>query len=210
MSIDNLKSVIGKRGGLAKANRFQVVFTPPPAISGASIAKGLIGALTSGGSLKSAIPDPRDISYLCETVTLPGRAIATVDYIAEKQAVKIPYGFINEDVTATFLLTNDYYMKTMFDGWLEMCHDSTTYRAKFKKDFVTDVVIQQLNEQDVPIYGIRLENAFPTGVAGIALDNNSESTIQKLSVTFAYDNYIPEGPLSSTVSALRSAIPAGI
>ena len=101
-------------------------------------------------------------------------------------------------------------MKTMFDGWLEMCHDSTTYRAKFKKDFVTDVVIQQLNEQDVPIYGIRLENAFPTGVAGIALDNNSESTIQKLSVTFAYDNYIPEGPLSSTVSALRSAIPVWI
>ena len=156
------------------------------------------------------IPDPRDISYLCENVTLPGRQITTIDYIAEKQTVKIPYTFINEDVTASFLLTNDYYMKTLFDNWLELVHDTATYRAKFKKDFTTDVVIQQLNEKNIPVYGVRLENAFPTSVAGIAMDNNSESAVQKLSVTFSYDNYIPEGPFSSTVSSLKAAIPAGL
>jgi hypothetical protein len=60
MSIDNLKSTIGKRGGLAKTNRFQVFFTPP---QGSLLsAQGIIGALTSGGGLKSMINDPRDIS----------------------------------------------------------------------------------------------------------------------------------------------------
>jgi hypothetical protein len=208
MSIDKLISTIGKRGGLAKQNRFQVIFTPPQGglLSGA----GIIGALTSGGGLKSLINDPRDISMLCENVTLPGRQIATLDYIAEKQSVKVPYSFINEDVTCTFLLTNDYYMKTMFDGWLEQVFDDQKYNAKFKKDFTSDVVIQQLNNKDVPIYGVRLENAFPTTVAGITLDNNSESAVQKLTVTFSYDNYVPEGPLSSTMSALRSAIPSGL
>ena len=208
MSIDKLTSTIGKRGGLAKTNRFQVIFTPP---QGSLLsAKGLIGALTSGGGLKSMINDPRDISMLCENVTLPGRQITTVDYIAEKQSVKIPYAFINEDVTCSFLLTNDYYMKTLFDAWLEQVFDTESYRAKFKKDFTTDVVIQQLNEKNVPVYGVRLENAFPTTVAGITLDNNSESAVQKMTVTFSYDNYVPEGPLSSTMSALRSAIPSGL
>lgn len=211
MSIESLKATIGKRGGLAKANRFQIIFTPPKGkINGRGIAEGLVASLASGGGIKSLIPDPRDISLLCENVTLPGRQITTIDYIAEKQTVKIPYTFINEDVTASFLLTNDYYMKTLFDNWLELVHDTATYRAKFKKDFTTDVVIQQLNEKNIPVYGVRLENAFPTSVAGIAMDNNSESAVQKLSVTFSYDNYIPEGPFSSTVSSLKAAIPAGL
>ena len=204
MSIDKLTSTIGKRGGVAKQNRFQVIFTPPQGsvLSGA----GIVGALISGGGLNSMINDPRDISMLCENVTIPGRQITTLDYTAEKQAVKIPYSFINEDVTCTFLLTNDYYMKTMFDNWMEQVFDDKKFTAKFKKDFTSDVVIQQLNSKDVPVYGVRLENAFPTTVAGITLDNNSESAVQKMTVTFSYDNYVPEGPLSSTLSGLRSAI----
>ena len=206
MSIDNLKSTISKRGGLAKTNRFQIFFTPP---QGKLLStQGLVGAITSGGGLKSMVNDPRDISLLCETVTIPGRQIATLDYQADKQAVKIPYSFINEDVTCSFLLTNDYYMKTMFDDWLEQVFNSESYRAKFKKDFTSDVVIQQLNQEDVPVYGVRLENAFPTTVAGITLDNNSESAVQKMTVTFSYDNYVPEGPLSSTLSGFRSALGA--
>lgn len=209
MSIDNLKSTIGKRGGLSKANRFQVIFTPPQG-SLLGVGENLIGALASGGGLQSAINDPRDISLLCENVTIPGRNITTLDYIAEKQAVKIPYTFINEDVQCTFLLTNDYYMKTVFDKWLETVFDTDKYHAKYKTEFTSDVVIQQLNEKNIPVYGVRLENAFPTTVAGITLDNNSENAAQKMTVTFSYDNYVPEGPLSSTASAFRSAIPSGI
>jgi len=99
-------------------------------------------------------------------------------------------------------------MKTLFDGWLEQVFDDQKFRAKFKKDFTSDVVIQQLNQEDVPVYGVRLENAFPTTVAGITLDNNSESAVQKMTVTFSYDNYVPEGPLSSTLSGFRSALGA--
>lgn len=209
MSIDSLKSTIGKRGGLAKANRFQVIFTPPQG-SLLSIGQGLIGAITSGGGLQSMINDPRDISMLCENITLPGRQITTMEYMAEKQTVKIPYSFMNEDVQCTFLLTNDYYMKNIFDDWVEKVFDDKKFRAKFKKDFTSDVVIQQLNNKNIPIYGVRLENAFPTTVAGITLDNNSENAAQKLTVTFSYDNYVTEGPLSSTMSALRSAIPSNL
>ena len=41
---------------------------------------------------------------------------------------------------------------------------------------------------------------------GVALDNSSENAVTEMSVTFAYDKFVPEGPLSSTGSAIRSAI----
>ena len=205
MSIDTLKSTISKRGGLAKANRFNLIFSSP-ASGILNLSGGVLSSWISGGSGWALINDPRDISLLAENVTLPGRQISTIEYIAEKQTVKIPYGIINEDVTASFLLTNDYYIKNMFDDWLKVCFDVENYRAKFKDDFAVDVVIQQLNEKNLPVYGVRLEKAFPTTVASITLDNNSESTVQKLSVTFSYENYVPEALVSSTISGARSAI----
>ena len=199
-SIDNLKSTIAKKGGLAMQNRFQIFFTPPTANSIKALLnsdpKDLVGAIAknaiSGGSLKNIVPDPRDISILCESVQFPGRQITTMDYIADRQAVKVPYGVINEDVTMTFLLTNDYYMKNMFDAWLSGIVDVENYRVGYKKDFTTDVIIQQLNQQNIPIYGVKLENAFPVTVSSINMDNNSENTIQKLNVTLSYENFVTE------------------
>ena len=81
-----------------------------------------------------------------------------------------------------------------------------SYKVGYKKDITTDVVIQQLDEQNTPIYGVKLEGAFPTTISDIELSNESENTIQKLSVSFSYDKYVPEGPLSSTGSAIRSAL----
>ena len=166
----------------------------------------IIGVLRGKASAKSLINDPRDISMLCESASLPGRQITSIDYTANRNTVKVPYGVLNEDVTLSFLLTSDYYIKTMMDDWLASIVDMDIYRVGYKKDFTTDVVIQQLDKNNKPVYGVRLENAFPTTVSSIVLDNASENTAQKLSITLSYDNYVPEGPISSTGSAIRSAI----
>ena len=206
-SIDDMKSLISKKGGLARTNRFQVIFTPPSVSLLNLNPEVLVGSLVSGSfKVKNLINDPRDISLLCVSAQLPGRQITTADYIAEKQAVPQVQSIIDEDVTLKFMLTNDYYMKIMFDNWVNSIVDLDKYRVGYKKDFAVDVVIQQLNDKNIPVYGVRLENAFPTTVAAIELDNSSENTIQELSVTFSYDKYEPEGPVSSTLSALRSAV----
>lgn len=213
-SIDNLKATIAKKGGLAMQNRFQIFFTPPTANSVKSLLnkdiKSLIGDLAknaiSGGSPKNLIPDPRDISILCEAVSFPGRQISTLEYIADRQAIKVPYSIINEDVSMTFVLTNDYYIKKLFDTWSTGIFDVENYRAGYKKDFVTDIVIQQLDHNNVPIYSVRLEGAFPTTVSAINLDNNSENTIQKMTVTMSYENYVPEDIVDSTKSVANSVI----
>ena len=209
MDIDKLKATISKKGGVAKQNRFNVFFTPP---KGSLINKDpstLIGTIASGGGLKNLINDPRDISLLCESAVLPGRQINTVEYQDTDRIKKQVNGVIDEDVTLSFILTNDYYIKNMFDNWTGLVFDSDNYRAGYKNDFVTDVIIQQINHKNIPIYGVKLENAFPTTLTAVTLDNNAENTIQKFSVTLSYDKYVEQNAFESLIDTGRDIISAG-
>lgn len=210
MSIDNLKATISKKGGLAPSNKFNVFFTPPSQALLNLNKESIVGSLLSGNfSAGNLINDPRDISILCQSVSLPGRTIATFDHGDVNQVNKFPYTFIDEDITFTFLLTNDYYMRQMFDNWMSGIFDANSYRVGYKKDYSVDVIIQQLNQKDIPVYGVKLEKAFPVTMNSIELNQDSQTVLQ-MSVTFAFDKYVPEGPLSSTASAVRSAIPGGL
>ena len=208
MSIDNLKAVIGKRQGLAKTNRFLTVFTPPTQALLNLDPMDVVGRFANGTfNARSLISDPRDIAFLCEATSIPGRSINTLDFQAEKETIKMPNGYIDDDVQMTFLLTNDYYMKDMFETWISSIIDTENYVLGYKKNYQTDIVIQQLNSADKNVYGIKLINAYPISMSAIDLNNESENGIQKLQVTFAYDRYIPENFVESSVSGFVSAIP---
>lgn len=211
MNIDTLKSTIGKKGGLAKANRFNVIFTPPTQSLLNLNPEVLVGSLLSGNtpSVKNLISDPRDISLLCEQVTLPSRSMSTLDYMADKQSNKFPYTNIDGDVNMTFILTNDMYIKSMFDAWSSSIIDVDNYNLGYKDDFSTDIVIQTLNEKNVPTYGVKLEKAYPIDIALVSL-NNTDGEFLRLTVTIAYDKYVVEGPLSSTASGFRAALPGSV
>ena len=207
MSIERIKSLISKKGGLAKANRFNVMFTPPDLTLFNLDLQGLLQkALTDNLNPKNVLNDPRDISLLCDSVSMPGKQISTIDYQSVRQSVKVPYGTVQDDVELGFLLTNDYHMKTVFDKWINSIVDADKYCVAYKKDITCDVVIQQLDEKDTPIYGVKLEEAFPVSMSNIELSNQSENTVQRLNVSFTYDKAVPEGPLSSTGSLIKSAL----
>jgi hypothetical protein len=207
MNIDDLKATIGKKGGLAPANRFNVIFAPP-AVSLLNInPQGIVSSLLSGNfSAGNLINDPRDISILCKTVNIPGRTLSTYEHDHDRQQNKYPYTFIDEDVTMTFHLTNDYYMRNMLEQWQSGIFNTESYVTGFKNDYSVDVIIQQLNQKNIPVYGVKLEKAYPVSYESVNLDNSSENAVIEMSVTFAYDKFVPEGPLSSTGSAIRSAI----
>jgi len=208
MSIDNLKSIIGKRQGLANTNRFLTIFTPPTQALVNLNPLDIVGRFANETfNAKSLVSDPRDIAFLCESTQIPGRSLNTLDFQAERETIKIPNGFIDDDVTMTFLLTNDYYMKDMMEGWMSSIVDTENYVLGYKKNYQTDIIIQQLNKNDKNVYGIKLINAYPISISAIDLNNESENGIQKVQITFAYDRYIPENFIESSVSGFISAIP---
>jgi hypothetical protein len=201
MQIDKFKSVISKRGGLAPQNRF-AVYMALPLISFDPqdlIAKVFDqGANTSGGLF--GINDPRDVSILCDSVTMPGRQIATNDLQNNLLAVKMPYTYMNDDVTFSFHITNDHFMKKYFEKWFNQIVDRRSMTIKYKAQYATDVIIQQLDQRDVPVYTCTLRNAFPTTIAGYEVSNAGENQTQRMQITLAYDDWYEEGFVESILS----------
>ena len=205
--IDDLKGVFSKRQGAANVNRFMIFMQPPSAsLLNLNVNAAITGALSGNLSIGGFINDPRDVSLLCESCTLPGRAITTMEKQNVKQAVKVPYSFVNEDVTFTFILTGDYYMRKMFDNWLELVFDTNKYEMRYPDTYTTDIRIAQLNKQNIPVYTVKLEKAYPTTINAISLDNTAENSIQKVSVNVTYENFVVEGFLDSVTGIAKGAL----
>ena len=199
MNVDNFKSLISKRGGLAPANRY-AVYMPLPLISfdpQEIIAKAFGQGADTGANFFN---DPRDVSILCDQVTMPGRQITTTDLQNNMLNVKLPYGYMNDDVTMSFHITNDHYAKKLFENWMGKIIDKNKLTLKYRSSYATDIIIQQLDQRDVPIYTCTLKNAYPVTVSAYDLSNASENTTQKLSVTFAYEDWAEEGFVESILS----------
>jgi len=200
-TIDDFKSVISRRSGLAPANRFAIFMNPPSqTLLNRDLQKPSTNLKSQNFGPGKFSNEPRDISILCESCSLPGRQIQTLDkqHLGYRQSIKTPQGYFNEDVTFVFHLTNDYHMKKLFDRWVDLIINPETYHASYKKDYVTDVTIQQLNQQNIPVYGVKLKNAFPVTVNTIELNNGSAET-QKLNVTLTYEDYETEGSIASSL-----------
>jgi hypothetical protein len=179
--VDSLKGIFSKRGGVARANRFAIFMTPPQqSLINLDLQGALSSALSGGFNPASLLNDPRDLALLCESCSLPGLELTTLDYQTISFPIKLPNGYNAPDVDFTFLLTNDTY--------------------------ATDVVIQQLNEKNVPVYGMRLENAFPVSQSSIELNNTSADALQRLTISFTYENMKPEGAITSVLSGIGTTI----
>lgn len=205
-NIDSFKSALNRRGGVARQNYFAVSMTMPLI----SFDKNQIGRnlLAGNFSLGQVFNDPRDLTFLCESASLPGRNIATNDYQPVGKATKKPYGYNNDDVTFTFILTQDYFAKQMLEGWQGKIIDKEKHRLAYKNDYVQDITIQQLSKNGTPIYTIKLKNAFPVTINAIDLNSTAENSVQRVSVTFAYDDWEEASSFSSVLDAATTIIGA--
>ena len=167
--IDKILSAINKRKGLAHPNRFSITFS----------------ALDEVLTLEQA----RDFEFFCESTSIPGRQILTTDYGPTRQAIKRPNGYSNEDINFVFNLTNDYFIRDVFNRWTNEIVNRDTYEVGFKDDYSLDIRIHQLDEQDNKVYTSILRDAFPVTVQNIDLNNTTESSVQKLNVTMSYRDF---------------------
>jgi len=172
-TINTLKSAIDRGNGLARSNRFEVIISLPPALI----------------SLGDALGNSRELSLMAQSCTIPGRTISTLPYQSVRQSVKIPTGYSQEDVTMTFLLTNNYLPKRIIDRWLNSSVDQETYRVLYDNYYCSDILINQLDLNDNTIYSMKLLKAWPISSESITLDQGADNETLKLSVTFSYEDF---------------------
>lgn len=187
-SINNLKTLINKRGGFARPNRFAVDFS------------SLMNLQIVG------LPDLSDLNLLVDSISIPGRNIDTFEYSIWNHNIKVPSGYSEDDIEIVFNITNDYLSKTVMDKWLGKVINQWSYLVSYDSDYKCDVTIKQLDESDKVIYSAKLINAYPISVKGVLLDNNSESAISRFSTTLAYDRFVSDTKDITTSTSLKDFV----
>ena len=196
-SIEDLKSKLVSKNGIAAANQYRVEL---PRFGGAS---------------------SRTLDVVCKEVNMPGKQVLTLDRQIGIFQEKIANGFATEEVTMVFHVLNDYGVKKWFDSWQKTIvadNGSMQGFVAYKNDYVKSIKIHQLRKPiarfgfdlgplDInfdafgsTIYSVELIEAFPTTLTSIALSNDPDGLVE-VSITFSYTKW-------KTVKDERSLIEA--
>jgi hypothetical protein len=222
-SIDELKSLVNDNRGFARPNLYKVV-------------------LPSFGVFGEA----REFNILCRATELPGRQILTVDRQIGMHTLKVAYGYAINDVTLTFVVTNNYNIRKYFEYWQQLAVNQNTYETGYfagPTGYTRDVKIYQLRqdrnyqfykttfdqggvlgsittlanefgfdpsvelgpiqigtdgitiglttERD-QVYGVTLQDAFPTSMNAINLGDELSNQLVEVTVQLSYVDWRPE------------------
>ena len=206
-------------GELARTNRFEVHINPPPIINGIipnSIRKLFLSSPTVESSRYQPTtvhnPNSRDMKehliLTCETATLPGRGLATVENKTYGPLRKHAYAQLYTEVTLTFLLSGEYLAKHFFEAWQQSIYDVSSHNMNYYNEYVAPLQIYQLSggprgkqhklyggpshwqtptdPTREPLYAIELEEAYPITIGDLTFNSGDENAYHKLPITFAF------------------------
>ena len=178
-SITDFKSKF--KGGPLIPNRYEVVFENAP--------------VSAQDALNS-----KNVSYMCSSVELPGRNLASAEQKIYGPLRKIPYTSTFVDTTMTFLLSqNAMIEKRFFDSWQETINDINTFDSSYYDDSVCDVQVNILSEYDnTQLYSIKLLEVWPMNVGALNFSYDTKDTPATLTVTFAYRKWIKNDLIGTT------------
>jgi len=208
-------SNVRAKDGLAKPSRFEVVLPIPSYINsfiGNSILEKILNfpnsifsdvstAINSAfgrqgtqdeQSRTSNSSISRYLALQCESAELPGKTFQTADVKIYGPTFKVPYQTMYGDTTLTFLCTNEFYERKLFERWMEAIHPTDTNNMRFAKGaqsrYMTNIKIIQYDDFIKQIHAVELIDAFPIGIASQAL-NWGEDGFHRLGIQFAYQKY---------------------
>lgn len=172
LAISNFQGVFARHGGPFRYNRYIVQFQKPSGLS--------------------TVTDPTDLSFLCNTTSLPGRSLATSDQKYNGSIRKIARESIYNEITFTFYLTNKLNERRFFEDWLDFINPKDNYSVEYYNYYVVPIKIYTFAEtvdKDLATnseYGIELEEAYPISIDPINLTWNNQNDTASTNVTFAY------------------------
>ena len=172
-SIDKLRTKIG---GFAKGNRYNVTFSGLPT--------GLSAAVNE------------NLQYLCESVSLPTKGIASNAHDVYGPPREIPYRETFTEAALSFIVDDKFTVKRFFDKWQEKIINVETGNVNYWNNFVATINITRLSndasnfETASDNYMIELREAYPSAVGEIALGHTQGGEILRLSVTFKYRKWM--------------------
>ncbi len=219
-SIDQFKSLISAKDGVARPNLYRIKF---PSMPGATA---------------------EELNILCKNVTLPGRQILTSERRVGIKMEKVPYGYSVGDINLTFHVLNDYGVKEYFESWQNLAVNQQSQEVGYQRGYggyARQVEIEQFKKvtklpkrftdtslgtksllpklsdldivqtffnisdqlNDLVIYKCKLIDAFPTTMTAVELTNELDGVVE-LNIQLSYTNW--ETPFVMSPSNIKDAI----
>jgi len=176
-----------KKTDLARSNRFEAMFLPPPFMQNHE---------TSQGS------SPKLISMMVEDGLFPGLLIGArpfrINNLNEQRANAIDFG--GDSITFTFLVDTSWTAKDFFGDWMRKIIQPSTRYVSYPVDYYSEIDLVSLNNEDNVIAHWKIIDAFPRSIAPITV-SSTNSQVLRMPVTFGYKawnvvgGYTPEGNL---------------
>jgi hypothetical protein len=155
-------------GGLARTNRFDIVFTPPSSVE-----------------IEGIIPG-QQLTVLCEKVQLPGLTVNTTPIRIYGEVRETPYELNYEPINMSFYVDNAMGVKIFFDKWIKSIQDPYSRYFNYYEDYICgqmDIYVQDTLDQDR--YKVRLYEVYPKSVSAVQMDYVSKD-VMKLDVQMMF------------------------
>jgi len=172
--------------GISRPNKYEVTLFPPTGTKGVgagrsnNIFASIMGELLGDGTVRAT-------GLKCESISLPGRNIDTVDdtniYGPNR---KIASGYSFGDIEATFQCSSDMKEKKYLETWQRLAYNPQTWAMGYYDDYVGSIQIHTLDEQNEKRYGVEIVEAYPKTIAAQSLGYATLNSYQTISCTFTY------------------------
>jgi len=169
--------------GFASPNKYEVLIHKPAA-------SAPTGTTNMNANDISTVSGMDKISMRCDSVTLPGRVLNTVDDVnihgPRRQVVEsVMYA---DSITLTFQSSSDARERVAFEKWQHRAFSPATWQIGYYNDYVGAVDIYLLDQQMQRQYGLRLMEAFPKTLGDTSISYGAANSllIWSVDINFRY------------------------
>jgi hypothetical protein len=160
--------------------------------------------------LEVGLAEGLQINVLCQATSLPERNMSTTSvwHLGRKYNIR---GETEYPGTFEISLVDDseMHLRTIFDKWMYNIDNSNFYLEgvdgtrkenitpieNFGVGYQKDIIIWQLsNDAQTKVRGYKLQNAFPSSIGTVTLEDTDSTTLSQFSVVFTYSEFVPVTP----------------
>ena len=167
-----------KTMGLANPNKFKVEITFPEKVK--------IDNSTS-----------RNLSLMCETVSIQGRGVQTILDLQYGLRKEIAYNApVYQPITLSFLCTSELKEKKLLDKWNNFIvpnNKGKGFDVAYYKDYIGTIKVTLLDSDGkTSRYTQTYEEAYPKTVNSIELNHSTTNAVARVTVEFQYAYWNPK------------------
>jgi hypothetical protein len=160
--------------GNARPNRFEAIISLPQ-------------------SLGVSYQTQKDMNVRIASVTMPGKNIrTTTDENVYGPTYEVAQGITYaEEISVTFLLQNNHDQRWIFNTWQDSIVDPSSYDVSYYNEYVTSMLVFQMDENDRYTSGISIKDVFPKTVEAVEYNSGTSNENIVATVNFAFREWVP-------------------